>query len=95
MKILTASARPRNPDDPLDPAFNPDEKPSIPELEPDDAPFPDQPPEVPPASTPLTMFRKFAIAAPAGRALGPRDWHVGNARFWLLLAPAGPTRGVT
>ena len=56
MKTLTGSGRPRNPDDPLDPNFNPNEEPSYPEAEPDDEPLPDQPLEVPPPITPLTMF---------------------------------------
>ena len=38
MKTLTGSGRPRNPDDPLDPNFNPNEEPSYPEAEPDDEP---------------------------------------------------------
>ena len=55
MKTLAGSGRPRNPDDPLDPDFNPNEEPSYPEPEPDDAPLPDQPLEVPPPITPPTI----------------------------------------
>jgi hypothetical protein len=56
MKTLARSGRPRNPDDPLDPVFNPNEEPSYPEAEPDGVPLPDQPLRGPPAITPLTMF---------------------------------------
>jgi hypothetical protein len=60
MKTLAASGRPPNPDDPLDPTFNPDEEPSYPEAEPENVPLPDQPLYVPPAITPMTMYRTFA-----------------------------------
>ena len=56
MKTLTGSGRLRNPDDLLDPNFNPNEEPSYREAEPDDEPLPDRPLEVPPPITPLTMF---------------------------------------
>ena len=55
MKTLAGSDRPRNPDDPLDPAFNPNEEPSYPGAEPEGVPLPDQPLRVPPGITPLTM----------------------------------------
>ena len=56
MKTLTGSGRPRNPDDPLDPNFNPNEEPSYPEAEPNGVPLPDQPLEVPPPIVPPTLF---------------------------------------
>ena len=58
MKMLACSGRPQNPDDPLDPAFNPNEEPSYPEAEPEGVPLPDQPFGVPPGMTPLTMFER-------------------------------------
>lgn len=55
----------------------------------DPTPFPDQPPAVPPGSTSLTMFLtmfpKFAIAAPAGR--GTQPVRPGMCRKREFLAP--------
>lgn len=59
MKTFTGPGRPLNPDDPLDPTFNPDEEPSYPEADPEDVPMPDQPLYVPPAITPMTMYQTF------------------------------------
>ncbi len=58
MKTL-AVGRPRNPDDPLDPSFNPDAEPSYPESEPEDDPMPGQPLPGPPGITPITMSQAF------------------------------------
>ncbi len=56
MKMFAGPGRPLNPDDPLDPTFNPDEEPSYPEADPEEAPMPDQPLYVPPAIAPIKMY---------------------------------------
>ena len=87
MKTLTGSGRPRNPDDPLDPAFNPNEEPSYPEGEPE----PEQPLEVPPPITPPTMtfcsrYMAFTIAVAResatviSRMVASRSVRVANRR---------------
>lgn len=85
MKTLADFGRPPNPNDPLDPSFNPDEEPAYPESEPEDVPLPDQRLSDPPGITPITMYRALAENAecPELRWRDPASWKASRRQMRL------------